>query len=184
MNGAGEPRGCPKYLKLAKTFERQLRAGVLRVGDRLPSVRQLRTHHRVSAATAVGCYLWLERQGYVRARPKSGFFVSRTPQAEGPAPISTAARAARSASAWAACSSTQTPPRTAPASPISGRRCTPRDRGNLHLCRICRPPYREAWPLPRSDTRASRGACSSSSRASRSAASSPSRWSSPRWARC
>src|SRR5688572_21654122 len=86
MNGAGEPRGCPKYLKLAKTFERQLRAGVLRVGDRLPSVRQLRTHHRVSAATAVGCYMWLERQGYVRARPKSGFFVSRTPQAEGPAP--------------------------------------------------------------------------------------------------
>jgi len=93
MNGAGEPRGCPKYLKLAKTFERQLRAGVLRVGDRLPSVRQLRTHHRVSAATAVGCYLWLERQGYVRARPKSGFFVSRTPQAEGPAPeISARAR--------------------------------------------------------------------------------------------
>ena len=80
------PKGCPKYLKLAKSFERQLRSGVLRVGDRLPSVRQLRTHHRVSAATAVGCYLWLERQGYVRARPKSGFFVSRTPQAEGPAP--------------------------------------------------------------------------------------------------
>jgi DNA-binding transcriptional MocR family regulator len=83
---AATPKGCPKYLKLAKSFERQLRSGVLRVGDRLPSVRQLRAHHRVSAATAVGCYLWLERQGYVRARPKSGFFVSRTPQAEGPAP--------------------------------------------------------------------------------------------------
>ena len=93
INTSGEPRDCPKYLKLAKTFERQLRAGVLRVGDRLPSVRQLRTHHRVSAATAVGCYMWLERQGYVRARPKSGFFVSRTPQAEGPAPeISARAR--------------------------------------------------------------------------------------------
>lgn len=83
---ASQPRGCPKYLKLAKNFERQLRAGVLRVGDRLPSVRQLRAHHHVSAATAVGCYLWLERQGYVRARPKSGFFVSRAPQPEGPAP--------------------------------------------------------------------------------------------------
>lgn len=77
------PGGCPKYLKLAKGFERQLRSGVLRVGDRLPSVRQLRLEHRVSAATAVGCYLWLERQGYVRARPKSGFYVSRTPVAEG-----------------------------------------------------------------------------------------------------
>ncbi len=67
------PEGCPKYLRLAKSFERQLRAGVLRVGDRLPSIRQLRDAHQVSAATAVGCYLWLERQGYVRARPKSGY---------------------------------------------------------------------------------------------------------------
>jgi DNA-binding transcriptional MocR family regulator len=77
---------CPKYLKLAKGFERQLRSGVLRVGDRLPSVRQLQQAHRVSVATAVGCYLWLERQGYVRARPKSGFYVSRTPIVDGPAP--------------------------------------------------------------------------------------------------
>ena len=84
---AAPPEGCPKYLKLAKSFERQLRAGVLRVGDRLPSIRQLRDAHRVSAATAVGCYLWLERQGYVRARPKSGYFVSRAPAAEGPAPV-------------------------------------------------------------------------------------------------
>lgn len=80
------PDGCPKYLRLAKSFERQLRAGVLRVGDRLPSIRQLRDAHQVSAATAVGCYLWLERQGYVRARPKSGYFVSRAPVAEGLAP--------------------------------------------------------------------------------------------------
>jgi DNA-binding transcriptional MocR family regulator len=59
---------------------------VLRGGDRLPSVRQLRDEQQVSAATAVGCYLWLERQGYIRARPKSGFYVSRTPLPEGPAP--------------------------------------------------------------------------------------------------
>ena len=83
------PDGCPKYLRLAKSFERQLRAGVLRVGDRLPSIRQLRDAHQVSAATAVGCYLWLERQGYVRARPKSGI---REPGAggEGLAPDVTA----------------------------------------------------------------------------------------------
>jgi DNA-binding transcriptional MocR family regulator len=80
------PEGCPKYLRLAKNFERQLRAGVLRVGDRLPSIRQLRDAHQVSAATAVGCYLWLERQGYVRARPKSGYFVRGAPVTEGPAP--------------------------------------------------------------------------------------------------
>jgi DNA-binding transcriptional MocR family regulator len=59
---------------------------VLRVGDRLPSVRQLRDEQQVSVATAVGAYLWLERQGYVRARPKSGFYVSRAPLDDGTAP--------------------------------------------------------------------------------------------------
>src|SRR5262245_37057041 len=76
------PPGCPKYLKLAKRFETQLRTGALRVGDRLPSVRQLRHEHSISVATAVECYLWLERQGYVRARPKSGFYVARTPASD------------------------------------------------------------------------------------------------------
>jgi DNA-binding transcriptional MocR family regulator len=63
-----------------------MRSGVLRVGDRLPSVRQLQATHRISVATAVGCYSWLERQGYVRARPKSGFYVSRRPLDDGPGP--------------------------------------------------------------------------------------------------
>src|SRR5262244_3356901 len=70
---------CPKYLKLAKSFERQLLVGTLKVGDRLPSVRQLRDQHSISVGTAIECYLWLERQGYVRAHPKSGFYVTRTP---------------------------------------------------------------------------------------------------------
>lgn len=77
----------PKYLKLALMFERQLRMGVLRIGDRLPSVRQLRDEYKISVATAVGCYLWLERHGYVRARPKSGFYVSRAPVTDSPPPM-------------------------------------------------------------------------------------------------
>jgi DNA-binding transcriptional MocR family regulator len=78
-NQAAPSDGCPKYLRLAKGFELQLRVGTLRVGDRLPSVRQLRDQHSISVGTAVECYLWLERQGYIRAHPKSGFFVTRTP---------------------------------------------------------------------------------------------------------
>jgi DNA-binding transcriptional MocR family regulator len=70
---------CPKYLKLAKSFERQLCVGTLKIGDRLPSVRQLRDQHSISVGTAIECYFWLERQGYIRAHPKSGFYVTRTP---------------------------------------------------------------------------------------------------------
>jgi DNA-binding transcriptional MocR family regulator len=80
-------RGSPKYLQLARGFERQMRSGILRVGDRLPSVRQLQATHRISVATAVGCYAWLERHGYVRARPKSGFYVSRPPDDDRPLPV-------------------------------------------------------------------------------------------------
>src|SRR5215468_11109571 len=76
---AALPQECPKYLRLAKDFERQLRVGTLRVGDRLPSVRQLRRQRSISVGTAIECYLWLERQGYIRAYPKSGFYVTRTP---------------------------------------------------------------------------------------------------------
>jgi DNA-binding transcriptional MocR family regulator len=81
-----DPARYPKYLTLAKRFERQLETGALRVGDRLPSVRQLRDEQQVSVATAIGCYAWLERHGYVRARPKSGFYVSRAPAPDGPSP--------------------------------------------------------------------------------------------------
>jgi DNA-binding transcriptional MocR family regulator len=76
---AAGPEHYPKYLKLAKSFERQLRMGTLRVGDRLPSIRQLREQHSISAGTVIECYLWLEREGYIRAHPKSGFYVTRTP---------------------------------------------------------------------------------------------------------
>jgi DNA-binding transcriptional MocR family regulator len=82
---ARQNEDCPKYLRLARDFERQMRAGALRIGDRLPSVRQLKSDHRVSLSTAVECYLWLERQGYIHARPKSGFYVKRTPMADTPA---------------------------------------------------------------------------------------------------
>jgi len=51
------PEHYPKYLKLAKSFERQLRMGTLRVGDRLPSIRQLREQHSISAGTVIECYL-------------------------------------------------------------------------------------------------------------------------------
>src|SRR5262245_7727570 len=73
------PQGCPKYLRLAKDFEQQIRVGTLRVGDRLPSVRQLREQYSISLGTAIECYFWLERHGYIRAYPKSGFYVTSTP---------------------------------------------------------------------------------------------------------
>jgi DNA-binding transcriptional MocR family regulator len=72
---------APLYLKVAQLIEDQIRAGVLRVGERIPSIRSLSRKQKVSVSTALQAYFWLENRGYVEARNKSGFYV-RVPVAE------------------------------------------------------------------------------------------------------
>lgn len=63
------------YERLASTLEQSIQGGVLRPGDRVPSVRQLHQQYRVSPSTAVTALLKLENQGWIEARPRSGFYV-------------------------------------------------------------------------------------------------------------
>jgi DNA-binding transcriptional MocR family regulator len=49
--------------------------GVLRAGDRLPSIRSFSRQQGVSISTVLEAYMWLENRGAIEARPKSGFFV-------------------------------------------------------------------------------------------------------------
>lgn len=65
----------PLYLRVAGDLERQIRAGTLRVGDKVPSIRVIRKEWRVSASTALQAYFWLENRGLIEARPRSGFYV-------------------------------------------------------------------------------------------------------------
>ncbi len=63
------------YSQVAARIEKLIRSGALRPGDRIPSIRLTCTQHGVSLTTAVQAYLYLENQGLIEARPKSGFFV-------------------------------------------------------------------------------------------------------------
>ena len=92
MNSATEPglfsseasienSSSPLYHRVAAELERAIVAGSLRVGDRLPSVRQLCNQHGISASTATLAYRWLENRALVEARPKSGYFVATGPVA-------------------------------------------------------------------------------------------------------
>lgn len=54
--------------------------GVLRTGDKLPSVRTLSEEQGISMSTAFKAYGELEMKGLVEARPKSGYYVRFTPQ--------------------------------------------------------------------------------------------------------
>lgn len=65
------------YEQLAKDVEQMVGAGSLRAGDRLPSVRALRSRRAVSQATVLQAYALLERQGLIESRPRSGYFVAR-----------------------------------------------------------------------------------------------------------
>jgi len=65
------------YETLADSIAGQVAQGVLREGERIPSVRQTAQHHQLSISTVVRAFLLLESRGVIEARPQSGYFVRR-----------------------------------------------------------------------------------------------------------
>jgi DNA-binding transcriptional MocR family regulator len=64
-----------RYQHLAEELAEGIRSGVLRPGERLPSVRQTCLQRGMSPSTVFQAYGQLESQGLVEARARSGFFV-------------------------------------------------------------------------------------------------------------
>ena len=63
------------YHDLAEKTAALIAEGVLRPGDRLPSVRQTCRIHGIAPVTVTQAYHLLESRGLIEARPKSGYFV-------------------------------------------------------------------------------------------------------------
>ncbi|BCE00840.1 PLP-dependent aminotransferase family protein [Marinicellulosiphila megalodicopiae] len=66
------------YMQLVDQISQQIRDGMFKVGERLPSVRKLSQREQVSIATVNTAYANLEQRGWIEARPKSGYFVRRS----------------------------------------------------------------------------------------------------------
>lgn len=64
------------YNGITNNIAHQIRTGVLKAGDRLPSVRMLCQEHGVSMNTAKRVFLELEAQSLIHSKPQSGYFVS------------------------------------------------------------------------------------------------------------
>lgn len=64
------------YEALAADIAVSIYSGVLRSGEKLPSVRQVTANRGVSASTVFQAYYLLEAQGLVRARDRSGYYVA------------------------------------------------------------------------------------------------------------
>ncbi len=69
--------GLTLYEYLYRRIREDILSGALIVGEKLPSKRALAEHLGVSVITVEGAYQQLEAEGYVRALPRSGFFVAQ-----------------------------------------------------------------------------------------------------------
>jgi len=65
----------PLYERLAGQIRQQIEAGAYQPGHRLPSVRQASSEHNLSVTTVLQAYQVLENQGWIEARPQSGYYV-------------------------------------------------------------------------------------------------------------
>lgn len=74
------------YVEISDNMAKLIRNGVLKAGDRLPSVRMLCREHNISMNTAKRVFLELEAQSLIESKPQSGYFVSRLPYQRLPLP--------------------------------------------------------------------------------------------------
>ncbi len=66
------------YEQVAERIRSLIHEGTLQPGDRVPSVRKLHQQLSVSISTVLEAYRVLEDQGFIEARPQSGYFVKRS----------------------------------------------------------------------------------------------------------
>ncbi|MBQ7817383.1 MAG: GntR family transcriptional regulator [Oscillospiraceae bacterium] len=70
----------PIYAQICDGFREQICAGILRPGDKLPSVRELATQLTINPNTIQRAYRELEVQGWVESAAGKGSFVRGVPQ--------------------------------------------------------------------------------------------------------
>lgn len=82
------------YNEIAGNIASKIKTGVLKAGERLPSVRMLSKEHGISINTAKRIFLELETLSLVQSKPQSGYFVSPLsylklplPEASRPLPV-------------------------------------------------------------------------------------------------
>jgi DNA-binding transcriptional MocR family regulator len=69
----------PIYLQIRDRVHRLIMSGVLKPGDRLPSVREMAKEAQVNKLTVIEAYGVLEADGLIHARQGAGYFVNSHP---------------------------------------------------------------------------------------------------------
>ncbi|GAA2572585.1 MULTISPECIES: GntR family transcriptional regulator [Streptomyces] len=82
--------GIPAYVQIVRQTEQALRMGVLRVGDKLPTAKEVVAATAINPNTVFRAYRDMEQAGLVRSRRGLGTFVTRSlarPGAEDDSPL-------------------------------------------------------------------------------------------------
>ena len=64
------------YLQFADVIEKQIKSGLLSVGDKLPSIREVCAETGYSMSTVSKAYYEIESRSLIESRPQSGYYVS------------------------------------------------------------------------------------------------------------
>lgn len=64
------------YLEIAEKYKEYIRLGIIKNGEKLPSVREAAGELGVNPNTVARAYSKLEEDGYIRSLPKKGAFVT------------------------------------------------------------------------------------------------------------
>ena len=70
--------GVAPYLQLIRQVRQALRLGLLRAGDRLPTVKDVAGSLAINPNTVLKAYRLLEYEGLVAAKPGVGTFMTKT----------------------------------------------------------------------------------------------------------
>lgn len=65
-----------RYQRLAEELKQQIKDRTWRAGEKIPSLRAASKSFSVSSATVLQAYQLLESQGWIKAKPQSGYFVT------------------------------------------------------------------------------------------------------------
>ena len=85
-NALDPASATPLYEQLYQSLAGEIRAGALAAGARMPGKRSLASELSVSVNTVDAAYQLLAAEGYLEARPRSGFYVQEYPALPGRPP--------------------------------------------------------------------------------------------------
>ncbi len=79
-----------KYRQLEQHLRDEIYSGQRKMGERMPSIKSLCAEKKVSKSTVINAYTRLEADGFIAARPRSGYYVvySNETQLKAPSPSS------------------------------------------------------------------------------------------------